>query len=143
VKGALANLVLGPPLKTSWPWLNWPPRARWAVTLLFTALVTWLMLAPDDLFSDVQDILQYEDKLVHGALFLTLALLVRWSLPKAGGRGLSGAAVLALLVVYAGSIEVFQPLLTMADRQFEWLDLVSNYAGLCAGWLLMGLLAAP
>jgi VanZ family protein len=113
------------------------------VTLLFTALVTWLMLAPQDLFADVPDVLDYEDKIAHGVIFLTLALLVRWSLPKTGGRGGSGAAVLALLVVYAGSIEGFQPLLTMADRQFEWLDLVSNYAGLCAGWLLMGRLVVP
>ncbi len=126
------------PVKTRWSLFDWPIQARWAVTLVFIVLVNLLLLAPARVFSGVHNLLAHQDKIAHVAIFLTLALLVRWSLPGESRRGWLQGAVLAALLVYAGSIEVCQPLLTRAGRVFEWLDMACNYAGVCSGWLLFG-----
>lgn len=129
------------PVETRWRVLNWPGWTRWAATLFFLTLVNWLLLAPAGVFRDIHVFLAFQDKIAHGVLFLLLALLVSWSLPAWGSSGFSGAvrlrlAVLAALVLYAGSMEVFQPLLAGSGRQFEWLDMACNFSGVCAGWLL-------
>lgn len=135
------------PAAMRWRVFNWPGWARWTATLSFLALVNWMLLAPSAVFQDVHVWLAFQDKLAHGSIFLTLALLVRWSLPQGGGAELAGAgglrlAAFAALALYAGSIEIFQPLLAGAGRRFEWLDLASNFSGVCAGWLLFARIAA-
>ena len=142
-------------VQTRWSWLNWPGWARWTLTLSFLALVNWLLLAPAGVFRGVHIFLAQQDKIAHCGIFLMLAFLIRWSLPMAsessplalhhnGMRAVVNKerivqiVVFAALVIYAGSIEVFQPLLTKTSRGFERLDLVSNYVGMCAGWLLFG-----
>lgn len=143
------------PVQTRWPWFNWPGWARWTMTLSFLILVNWMLLAPAGIFKGIHVFLAHQDKIAHFGIFLVLAFLVRWSLPVGfesssiphGPRGMRAAlngerivqtVVFVALVIYAGSIEVFQPLLTRTDRGFEWLDLASNYVGVCAGWLLFG-----
>lgn len=126
------------PVSTRWPWFNWPAWARWAVMLSFLTFVSWLLLAPAGVFRGVHVFLAHQDKIAHGLIFLTLALLVRWSLPGEYGRGWPQLAIITLLVLYAGSIEALQPMVGGSGRTFERLDLVSNFAGLCTGWLLFG-----
>ena len=127
-----------PPIETRWPLFNWPIWARWSVTLSFLTLVNWMLLVPAGVFKDVHIFLAHQDKIAHAVIFLTLALLVRWSLPAENGQSALRFAVLAALVIYAGSIEVFQPMLTHAGRKFEWADMACNYAGVAAGWMLFG-----
>jgi len=130
------------PVETRWGWLNWPAQARWAVTLSFLTLVNVLLLSPAAAFKSIHVFFAHQDKIAHGLIFLTLALLVRWSLPGECGRGRPRLALIASLALYAGSIEVFQPFLAGYGRTFEWLDLVSNFAGVSAGWLFFGVAVA-
>ena len=129
------------PMRTRVRWLDWPGTARWAVTFSFFAAVNWLLLAPAQTFHDIHVFLACQDKIAHASIFLTLSLLVRWSSPAAWWRGWVQAVVLGALALYAGTIEVFQPLLTKAGRYFEWLDMASNFAGVIAGWVGAGALA--
>jgi hypothetical protein len=130
------------PIETRWTLLNWPGWARLVVLAGFFVALNWMILAPASTFEDVHQFLAHQDKIAHGAIFLTLAWLVRWSLPEGAAReGVDGwlrCGVPAALVLYACSIEVFQPLLAGKGRQFEWLDLASNITGVCSGWLLFG-----
>ncbi len=130
------------PTAARWRALDWPGPARWGATLSFFCAVNWMLLAPAKTFRDLHVLLACQDKIAHAAIFLTLALLVRWSLPAAWAGGWQRAAVLGAVALYAGSIELFQPLLAKAGRQFEWLDMASNFSGAGAGWLLGGLLVA-
>jgi hypothetical protein len=119
-----------------WPRLDWPVHARRAVAASFLALLTVLLLAPASAFEDVDRLFPHQDKFIHVAVFLTLALLVRWALPgERARRGVESAAI-AALVLYAASVEALQPALTSGQRLFEWADLASNGAGLLAGWQL-------
>lgn len=125
-----------------WAWLDWPGGRRRLATALFFALLNWLMLAPAASFGDVQEYLAHQDKIAHGVLFMILALLVRWSVPGAWERRRRHLAVIALLALYAGSIEALQPLLAGSSRMFEWPDLACNLAGTGAGWFLFRHLAS-
>lgn len=130
------------PLETQWRILNWPARWRRAVALCFFAAVNWMLLAPSGAFREIHLFLAHEDKLAHGSIFLALAWLVRWSMPSRYGRGWQRFAALVSLGLYAGATETLQPLLAGAGRQFEWLDLASNFTGLAAGWMLLGAMIA-
>ena len=123
---------------TRWDFLNRPARGRRIVALAFFVAVNWMLLAPAGAFREVHLFLAHEDKIAHGAIFLALAWLVRWSVPVRYGLGWQRFGVLAALGVYAGAIETFQPLVGGAGRQFEWLDMASNFTGIAAGWLLLG-----
>lgn len=122
--------------------LDWPDWKRRLTLALFFLLLNWLMLAPASAFEGIQKFLPHQDKIVHGALFLTLAFLVRWSLATWDERGWRDWGVFSALALYAGTIEAFQPVLGGAGRQFDWLDMASNLAGVCAGWLLFGMICA-
>jgi len=122
--------------------LDWPLPVRWALTGAFFCFVNWLMLAPGETFEDIHVFLAHQDKLAHLGIFLSLALLVHWSLPPAYRGGWRRVAAIGALVGYAGSVELAQPLLTRASRQYERLDLVCNFVGVAAGWLLFGAMAA-
>ncbi len=113
---------------------DWPTWTHRLTTALFFLAVNWLMLAPASTFKRVREFLPYQDKIAHGALFLLLAALVRWSLPAGDGRRRPG--IFAALILYAGVIEALQPVLGGAGRQFDWWDMASNLTGVCSGWLL-------
>ena len=125
-----------------WRRLDWPGWVRRAVAAAYLALLTGALIAPGSTFEEVDGLFAHDDKVVHVALFLALALLARWSLP--GGavpRGVDAwlrYGVPAALALYACSAEVVQPLVGGKGRTFEWLDMASNVAGLCCGWLLFG-----
>jgi len=121
--------------------LDCPQWARWFVTATFFCFLNWLMLAPAGTFRNIHVFLAQQDKITHLVIFLLLALLVHWSLPPAFRAGWRRVAVIGALVVYAGSIELAQPLLTKTGRKFERWDMVCNFAGVAAGWLLFGVLA--
>jgi len=107
--------------------------------VLFFLGVNWLMLAPSSAFEEVREFLPHQDKIVHGGLFLTLAILARWSLlSERNGRGWWRWGLFAAVLLYAGAIEALQPVLGGPGRQFDWLDIASNLAGAGAGWLLFG-----
>lgn len=125
------------PAATRWRWLNWPGWARLVATLSFLAQLNWMLLAPSDVFDATPELLPHQDKIAHLGLFLVLALLVRWSLPARFPERSSSLIVLVLLVLYAGSIEVLQPLLS-SSRTFDWLDMAGNFTGVCGGWVLYG-----
>jgi hypothetical protein len=111
-----------------------------ALTAGYLLALSWLLLAPSDTFQDVERF-PNEDKVVHCGVFLALAWLVRWSVPeRCGFRG--RVVVAAALAAYALGIEGLQPLLTGGDRQFEWLDMACNCAGIAVGWALSGVTAA-
>jgi hypothetical protein len=130
------------PVETRWAPLNWPWWSRLSVLAGFFAAVNWMIFAPASSFKDVHKFLAHQDKIAHGAIFLTLAWLARWSLPGvAVPRGVDAwlrYGVPAALALYACSAEVVQPLVGGKGRTFEWLDMASNVAGLCCGWLLFG-----
>ena len=123
---------------TGWRITAWPVWSRRLTTALFFFVVNWLMLAPATAFREVREFLPHQDKIVHGALFLTLACFVRWSLKAPSAwQGLFVA-----LMGYAGAIEALQPVLGGAGRRFDWLDMASNLAGVLGGWWLFGKVAA-
>jgi hypothetical protein len=130
--------VPGLPVAMRWARLDLPLGTRAAAAVSYFAAVTALLLGPSTSFEGVGGLFVGEDKVVHALVFLALALLVRWSLPVACGRGWRRAAGLGAVMAYGVSIEWLQPLLTHGDRQFEWLDLASNLAGIGAGWLIFG-----
>ena len=120
-------------------WLDWPIRARRLAASLYFLALNWLLLAPAKTFEQVPELFPHEDKVVHGGLLLTLAFLVRWAMAARDGRVWRWHWVFAALLLFAGSIEVLQPLIGGEGRQFEWLDMASNLAGASSGWLLYGL----
>lgn len=130
------------PAATRWALLNWPGWARLTVLTCFFAAVNWMIFAPADAFQEVHEFFAHQDKIAHGAIFLLLALLVRWSFPGGEPRARFDKwlryGVPAALALYASSTEVLQPLIAGKGRQFEWLDMASNITGLCSGWLLFG-----
>ncbi|MHB8836114.1 MAG: VanZ family protein [Candidatus Methylomirabilia bacterium] len=130
------------PAETRWALLNWPGWARRVVLICFFAVINWMIFAPADTFQEVHEFFAHQDKLAHGAIFLLLALLVRWSFPGGAARdrldGWLRYGVPAALALYACSTEFLQPLVGGKGRQFEWLDMASNVSGICAGWLLYG-----
>lgn len=130
------------PVRMRWRRLDWPGWARRAAAAAYLALLTGSLLVPGSTFEEVGGLFAYEDKVVHVGLFVALALLARWSLPGGGGGGRKRGAAAAALALYAGAIEALQPLLSGGERLFEWGDLASNLAGLCAGWLLFRFLSA-
>lgn len=130
------------PADLRWRWLNWPGWSRRLVAACFFALVNWLMLAPAGAFRNVHVFLAHQDKIAHFGIFLALAMVVSWSLPAGWGRGWPQAAAQALLTLYAGAIEVLQPLLAGSGRVFEWLDMACNLAGIGVALLLFRFLAA-
>ena len=138
--------VRSAPAATRWALLDWPGWARLALLAAFFALVNWMIFAPASSFKDVHEFLEHQDKIAHGAIFLALACLTRWSLPGAAARGRGDAwlryAAPAALVLYASSAELLQPLLGGEGRTFEWLDLAFNVCGSAAGWLFFGVALA-
>ncbi len=134
------------PVQTRWSLLNQPGWVRVTLAAGFFAALNWMIFAPASSFREVHLFFANEDKLAHGAIFLTLAWLVRWSVPVGAARKrfdrLLRYGVPASLVLYACSTEVLQPLVGGKGRQFEWLDMASNFTGLCAGWLLFGAVIA-
>jgi VanZ family protein len=123
---------------TRWRWLAWPDWSRRLTTALYFLALNWSLLAPDSSFEGIMDFLPHQDKIVHFALFLTLASLVRWSLPAPGSPGWGRFGCFAALLLYTVAIEALQPLLGGAGRQFDWLDMACNVAGAGSGWLLYG-----
>ncbi len=130
------------PVETRWTQLNWPGWSRLVVLVCFFAAVNWMIFAPASTFKDIHRYLAHQDKIAHFAMFLVLALLVRWSFPAGASRekvdGWLRYGVPAALALYACSTEFLQPLIVGRGRQFEWLDLASNITGICSGWLLFG-----
>jgi len=134
------------PVETRWQVLNWPGWSRLTVLAGFFAAVNWMIFAPADTFKDIHQFLAHQDKIVHGAIFLALAMLVRWSTPakafRVNSAGWLRYGLPLALILYACATEVLQPLIGGGGRQFEWLDMASNVAGLCSGWLLFGVAIA-
>lgn len=129
------------PVATRWTALNSPWWLRLTLLAGYFALLNYLIFAPKSAFDEVQLLFPGQDKLVHGACFLALALLVRWSLPEGGAGGRADGwlryGVPAALALYTCGAEVLQPLVA-TGREFEWLDMASNVAGVSAGWLIFG-----
>ena len=76
-----------------WRWLDWPAWLRRLAVSLYFLVHNWLLLAPASAFEEIEEFLPHQDKIVHGALFLTLAFLARWSLPAPGRAGGAASAV--------------------------------------------------
>ena len=129
----------GAPARMRWRWLDWPARARRTVTTGYLALITALLFAPGSTFEDIDRWLPHQDKVVHVAIFLGLAALVRWSIPGERGDRWPRLAALAAVMLYAASVEALQPQLT-TGRLFELSDLASNCLGTLAGWWSFGAL---
>lgn len=128
------------PVETRWALLNWPGWSRLAVLACFFAALNWMIFAPASTFNDIHRYLAHQDKIAHCAIFLVLALLVRWSFPAGAARERVDRwlryGVPAALALYACSTEFLQPLIAGRGRRFEWLDVASNVTGICSGWLL-------
>jgi hypothetical protein len=119
----------------------WPFWSRRLTAALYSLALTWALLAPASTFEGVGELFFWQDKVVHGALFMTLAFLVRWSLPAPASPAPGRFGCLAAVLLYAVTIEALQPALGGAGRRFEALDLACNIAGAGFGWLLCGLAA--
>lgn len=126
------------PVRTLLRFLEWPAWLRLLTTSGYFVALNWMLLAPASTFEDFPEFFPHEDKFVHGAVFLLLAWLARWSAQDRFARGAKWINLLAVLLLYAGAIEALQPILGGAGRQFDWLDMASNVAGVCAGWLMFG-----
>jgi hypothetical protein len=124
-------------------WLDWPIRVRRLAASLYFSTLTWLLLAPSETFEEVPELFPHEDKIVHGGVFLALAFLVRWAMTSNGGRVRGRHGAFAMLLFYAMAIEALQPLIGGEGRQFDWLDMACNLAGIGCGWLLYGMLRVP
>lgn len=119
--------------------LQWPARLRWSATGSYVLLLTWLLLAPASTFDHVGQLVDFQDKIAHGSLFLALGFLGHWSLAARDGRGWRRFGALAALALYAAGIEMLQPVLGGEGRQFDWLDMAFNFIGVGGGWLLFRL----
>jgi hypothetical protein len=100
-------------------------RGAFAVAVLVSLAV---LFAPA---GDVPDAPPGVDKLVHAALFLTLAVTGRWA-------GMRAAVLGSLLVTYGAVSEVLQAV-TPLDRSGSVTDLIADVAGVGLGlgaWVL-------
>jgi hypothetical protein len=111
---------------------------RLAASLYFLVL-NWLLLAPAKTFAEVPELFPHEDKVLHGGVFIVLTFFVRFAIAANERRGRRWHGVVAALVLYAMAIEALQPLIGGEGRQFDWLDMAANVAGVGLGWLLSGL----
>jgi hypothetical protein len=102
-------------------------RAAWGRAAFASAVVVSLVVlfAPA---SDVPGAPPGVDKLVHGGLFLALAVTGRWA-------GMRTAALGPALVVYAGASEVLQGLAAIG-RTTSVADWIADVVGALAGLLL-------
>lgn len=102
-------------------------RVRWGMPAFATVVVVSLVVlfAPA---GNVPGALPGVDKLVHGGLFLMLALTGRWA-------GLRSVVLGPALVVYAGGSEVLQGL-AVIGRTASVADWAADAAGVLAGLLL-------
>jgi membrane associated rhomboid family serine protease len=102
-------------------------RAPWGRVAFATAVAVSLVVlfAPA---GDVPGAPPGVDKLVHGALFLVLAMTGRWA-------GLRSAALGSALVVYAAGSEVLQGL-EVIGRTASVADWIADVVGVLAGLLL-------
>jgi hypothetical protein len=102
-------------------------RAPWGTLAFGTAVVVSLVVlfAPA---GDVPGAPPGVDKLVHGGLFLALAMTGRWA-------GLRSAALAPALVAYAGGSEVLQGL-DVIGRTASVADWIADVVGALAGLLL-------
>lgn len=124
-------------MTSRWEWMNWPAKARWALTACYWLLVNWMLFAPSGNFKHVHFFPQ-QDKLGHLALFGALAALVRWSIPLGWGRGWKRIAVAAAVIGYGVATECIQPRISGAGRAFEWLDIAMDSLGGVFGLWLCG-----
>jgi len=93
----------------------------------------WLLLfigthiSPNRLLSR----LMVNDKLMHGFAFFGLAFLIAWAVPTSMARLYRNVIVAAIIaVVYAALDELLQ---IPVGRTADWLDLVADCVGICAG----------
>jgi len=111
------------------------------MTVAFWVLVNGLLFLPAKTFRNVPLFFPQEDKIVHLAIFGTLAALVRWSIPARWGRGGKRIAVIMALAAYGVLTECIQPLIPNAARLFEWGDILMDCMGVVMGVWLCGCLA--
>ena len=123
-----------------------PPSRRFfqLLALLYLALLSWMLLAPDPwiVFGEGGDRLAetasrtVADYFQHAGAFLLLAILADRALhvtctDRFGVR-------VTMLLSYAVFTEVAQT--WIPDRQFQWPDLLANLLGITSGLLLSRLL---
>lgn len=112
----------------SFKWQRWlmPPqldRLALVVTVLYVAIVTWLLLAPIPNVPQVAG----GDKLHHALAFAALVLPCAVARPRAAIPIALGA------IAYGGAMELIQP---SFGRSAEWLDLLADAVGAVLGVLL-------
>ena len=110
------------------------PAQRRSGRAAFTAAVVASLVVLFAPAGDVPSAPPGVDKVVHGLLFLALAMTGRWA-------GLRSAALLPALVVYAGGSEVVQGL-DVIGRTASVADWAADVAGVLVGLALWQLLVA-
>ena len=104
--------------------------------LLYIGLVTWLSLAPSEVFRNFPFSFKHCDKVAHFLLYGVMVAIGRWVLAAYYAFRFAWLWDVAGAITYGVLMEIMQAIWFSHHRSFEWLDIAANSAGaLCFWWL--------
>ena len=111
------------------------PGWRWGLWIAYILLVTWLSMAPREVFENVPSHFAHADKIAHFLIYGLFVLAAPWSINGSGGRWRKhGLWVLFAALLYGALMEVGQLLLVTSGRSFEVWDMFANGFGAFVFW---------
>jgi VanZ family protein len=108
---------------------------QYKFSILLAGFIALLSLLPGDSFPDSSLFsLSYLDKMVHAAMYASIALVALLENRQPPGRHTTHLLLLVTLFFMSAVIEILQAV-AIATRAAEWLDLLANLLGLFAGYI--------
>lgn len=121
--------------------IPWPVRI--GCCSLYSALMTWLLLAPANVVTGLYPMWRGFDKVLHFLLFGFLVLLVRWAFKDPRTLTFRAWLVPLAALAYGIATEVAQGRFVSYDRAFEWSDIAANGFGAATFWAFSAVLFPP
>ena len=105
-------------------------KIRWAVCIIYTALIVTASLMSAQTFKDVPRPIPHMDKIVHVLIYGLYALIIVWTF---GTSKIRSWKPLLLILIYCSlfgvMMEFLQEILKPGDRSKSIADMISNSSG--------------
>jgi VanZ family protein len=108
-------------------------------SILITSIILYLSFAPPSTFKGIPSF-DYEDKLVHFLMYLSLCFMLIYDLQKIYNKIKVDLFIFILLclvfpVLLGGAIEILQPMYFTRDS--SWFDWLADIIGVIIGFMIM------